>query len=57
MKKLFCKLGVHWMKNHHHNFIDVVNGKSVFNAECECGKKWLVDSLSALFGFRMLKGG
>jgi hypothetical protein len=43
------------MKNHHHNFIDKCSGKTVYNAECECGKKWMVDSLLPFGGFRVMR--
>ena len=55
MKKFFCRIGVHWMKNHHHNFVDCVDGKTVYNAECACGKKWMVDSLLPFWGVRVMR--
>lgn len=53
IKKFFCHIGIHWMENHHYNFIDRVDGKIVYNAECACGGKWMVDSPFALLGFRV----
>jgi len=42
--KLLCKIGIHRpLKNHHHNFIDRVSGKTVYDAICPCGKRaWRV---------------
>ena len=51
--RILCKLKVHWMRNHHHNFIDSVSGKTVFNAECPCGKRWMVDTLSPITFFKV----
>lgn len=48
MKKFFCKIRLHWMQNHTSNFTDKVSGKTVFNATCACGKKWMVDTLSPI---------
>lgn len=53
IKKFFCLVGIHWMENHHHYFIDIVDGKTVFKAECACGEKWMVDSPFPLLGFRI----
>jgi hypothetical protein len=53
MKKFFCFIGVHWLQNHAHAFVDIVSGKDVYRAKCECGKYWLVDSLVPLLGFRV----
>jgi len=48
---LLCSFGWHRpLKNHKHNFIDRVSGNTVFNAECSCGKKWMVDSCFGFFG-------
>ena len=56
MFRLLCKLGIHRpLTNHEFRFIDRVSGKSVYIAECPCGKKWLTDSLSKWFGFRVLR--
>lgn len=52
-KKLFCCIGRHWMKNHKPYFIDSSSDKQVYVADCECGKKWMVDSLFPLWGFRV----
>jgi len=43
------------LKNHHHNFIDKVSNKTVFNAECSCGKMFMVDSPFWFFGFKVEK--
>ena len=56
MKKLLCRIGIHWLVNHTHNFIDKVSGKTVYNTECDiCGKKYMSDSPSPLLGFRVLR--
>ncbi len=48
---LLCRFNIHRpLFNHHHNFIDSVSGETVFNAECSCGKKWMVDSPFGFFG-------
>jgi len=48
---LLCSWGWHRpLKNHKHSFIDRVSGATVFNAECGCGKKWMVDSCFGFFG-------
>jgi hypothetical protein len=53
-----CKIGIHRpLSDHHHDFIDQVSGKTVFNAVCSCGKKWMVDSLFGWFGFKVEIGG
>jgi len=53
---ILCRLGIHRpLKDHRHNFIDVVSGKTVYNAECPCGLTWMVDSPFGWFGDRMLK--
>lgn len=54
-KELMCKLGIHYMQNHKHNFVDVVSRKTVYNTVCPCGKKWLVDTLSPITLFKVLK--
>jgi len=44
-KLMFCKIGIHRpLRNHYCNFIDKISGKTVFEAECPCGKKWMTDS-------------
>lgn len=53
MKRFFCLIGWHWMKNHRRSFTDCVSGKTVYRAECECGRKWQVDSKHSLGGFRV----
>lgn len=53
---LLCKLNMHQpLTKHDSNFVDVVSGKTVFNAECPCGIKWLTDSSSKWFGFKIKK--
>ena len=44
---------IHWLKNHMHNFIDVVSGKTVWTAECRCGKKFMVDTLCPIADFKV----
>ena len=44
---------IHWLKNHRHNFIDRVSGKTVFTAECRCGKKFMVDTLFPIVDFKV----
>jgi hypothetical protein len=54
MKKLFCRIGWHWLTNYQHSFVDIVSGKSVYKCDCSCKKhKWLTDSIFPLFGFRI----
>lgn len=53
MKKIMCQIGLHVMENHHHNFVDRVSGKMVYNADCACGKSWMVDSLNPVTFFRV----
>ena len=56
--KLFCKLGLHWrMKVLDCMFIDVVSWRSVYEAVCPCGRKWMVDSRHGfpLFKVEMIK--
>ena len=48
IKKFFCKIGIHWMKNHHSLFWDAIGGIPVFAADCECGKKWMVQTTSPI---------
>jgi len=51
--KLLCKLGLHWkMKILHSLFIDRVSGETVFEAECPCGRHWMIDDV---FGFPFFK--
>jgi hypothetical protein len=55
MDKLFCKLGRCYLINYHFSFTDKVTGDAVFDAECSnCEKKYMVDSLVPIFGFRVL---
>ena len=53
MKKFFCFIGIHWLENHAHYFVDCVSGRSVYFAKCDCGRQWLVDSLVPFLGFRV----
>jgi len=53
MKRLFCRIGWHWMVSHEESFTDVVSGNIVYRAKCACGRKWLVDSKHPLGGLRM----
>ena len=51
---LLCAIGIHRpLKGHTHNFIDKVSGQTVYNAECPCGKKWMVDSPFSFGGFKV----
>ena len=44
-QKVFCKIGLHWpMRNHTIAFLDIVNSKQIYYAECPCGEKWMVDT-------------
>lgn len=54
MSKLLFRLGIHRpLFNHWYNFTDKVSGKSVYNAECFCGKKCMVDNCFGFFGFKV----
>lgn len=54
MRKLLCKLGLHWLKEHTRLFIDHVTRKEVFEAKCVvCGRIWMTDSPFPLGGFRV----
>ena len=55
LKKLFCKIGRHWLTNHTSKFYDFIGMKNVYEAKCRCGKTWIVDSLNPLGGFRFEK--
>jgi len=49
-----CKLDLHRpLLNHRYYFTDTVSGKSVYKAECSCGKKWMTDSTKGYFGFKV----
>lgn len=51
---ILCKLGIHRpLKNHRYAFTDKVTDLSVYHAECDCGKKWFVDSPLGYFGFKV----
>lgn len=47
------KLHIHWLKNHKHNFIDVVSGRTVYNGYCRCGKVFMVDTLFPMPSFKV----
>ena len=53
LKKLLCKLGIHWMKNQRGLFTDKVSGNTVFVATCPCGREWTVDSLFPIVVFKV----
>lgn len=55
VKRLFCLIGRHWLENHSCRFVDRVDGKEVFKANCACGRLWLVNSIHPLFGYRLEK--
>ena len=56
MKNILCRLNIHRpLKNHHHTFTDCVSGKTVFDAECPCGLKFMVDSQFGFCGFKVAK--
>ena len=45
MKKLFCRIGLHWMLNHKENYVEYcITSPPQYEAECACGKKWWVYS-------------
>jgi hypothetical protein len=53
---LLCKLGWHRpLSFHEESFRDCVSGKMVYDAECTCGKAWLVDSTCGYLGFKIEK--
>ena len=53
---LLCRIGIHRpLKIKSSNFTDTVSGKTVFNAECSCKKKWLTDGVFGWFGTKTLK--
>lgn len=43
------------MKNHAYNFTDFISGKCVYDAECSCGRKWMVDTLFPITIFKVEK--
>jgi hypothetical protein len=52
--KILCKLGWHRpLYNHRFNFVETYSGKTVYNAECRCGIRFMVDSLSGFGGFKV----
>lgn len=51
---MLCKLGVHRpLKIGMTLFVDKVSHKDVREAFCPCGIRWMVDSTSPWFGFKM----
>lgn len=54
MKSIFCKTGLHWRMNIVQSlFVDVVTGKTVFEAVCPCGKHWMTDSIAGFPFFKV----
>ena len=53
IKKLFCKIGIHWMENHHSYLWDYIGGTPIFSAECPCGRKWMVESAFPIVTFKV----
>ena len=41
------------MKKLHSLFVDIVSGKTVFEAVCPCGKHWMTDSVFGFPGFKV----
>lgn len=57
-RSLLCRLGVHRpLRGHRHDFVDIVDGKTVYVAQCPCGQAWLVDSPFGFLGFKVRKTG
>jgi len=53
-KSLLCKLGIHRpLFGHIFEFTDVVSHKPVYSVTCPCGKRFLTDSTSKWFGFKV----
>lgn len=51
---LLCKIGIHRpLFNHKEFFVDKVSGNQIYDAECSCGKKFMVDSLLGYCGFKV----
>ena len=51
---ILCAFGWHRpLQKHSHNFIDKVSNKTVYNAKCPCGKKFMVDSPFGYFGSKV----
>ncbi len=54
MRKWLCKIGIHRpLHGFHGLFQDVVSHKTVFEATCPCGKKWMTDSLFRWAGYKI----
>ena len=52
--KYLCKIGIHRpLKKHKFIFVDGISHKSVYEAECSCGKIWLVNSTCGFFGHKV----
>ena len=52
--KWLCKIGIHRpLFGHYCSFIDKINHKEVFKAQCCCGKRWLTDSVFGWLGFKV----
>jgi len=50
---LLCRIGLHWrMRIVQSLFVDIVSGKTVFEAVCPCEKHWMMDSI---MGFPFFK--
>ena len=53
---ILCKIGIHRpLKNHTYDFTDKVSRMTVYEAECSCGIKWMVDSPFKYFGHKIKK--
>ncbi len=58
MDKMLCKIGIHRpLRNYAFGFTDRITLKSVYYAECPCGRQWMVDSRFRFGGFKVEKGG
>lgn len=52
---MFCKYGWHRpLRGHKFTFTDVVSGKGVYKAQCNCNKTWMVDGKGGFSGFKVL---
>lgn len=57
MTRILCRLGWHRpLFGHEYTFTDALSGKFVYYAQCPCGKRWMVDSLSGMFGIKVKHG-
>ncbi len=55
---LLCWLGVHRpLRGHTQSFVDCVSGNDVYDAECSCGRTWMVDSQFGFFGSKVKHRG